>query len=82
MIIGCYFPRCRQRGFIQNGQLPDTPNSGRRLAEKAKALGRRALEEVATLARPETFVGLASQVDRSEVRPEQEAGTRTSASYG
>jgi putative transposase len=33
-----------------------TDNQRRRLAEKAKGLGRRALEEIATLVRPETLL--------------------------
>ena len=42
-------------------------NQRRRLAVKAKALGRKALAEVASIVTPD-LVGLASEVDRPEVR--------------
>jgi hypothetical protein len=40
----------------------------RRLAGKAKRLGRKMLAAVATIVTPETLLGLAPEVDRPEIR--------------
>jgi hypothetical protein len=40
----------------------------RRLAAKSKVLGRKALDRIATIVRPRDFVGMASEIDRPEVR--------------
>jgi len=55
------------REHLTGTRIRYTDNQRRRLAAKAKALGRKALDEVATLVSGNS-VGLASQVDRSEVR--------------
>ena len=53
----------------------------RRLAAKAKGLGRRVLAEIAKIVTPET-VGLASQADCPEIRWEWQAWTRPPSHCG
>src|SRR5260221_10139979 len=47
----------------------------RRLAAKAKGLGRKLLAEVASIVTPRDFVGLASETDRPEIRRQWQART-------
>ena len=77
----------REENRVLREQLGDqrvrlTDNQRRRLAAKAKGLGRKLLADVATIVTPETFFfALAPTADRSEVRWQQEAQPRRSA-YG
>ena len=50
-----------------------TDDQRRRLAAKAKALGRKMLQEVATIVTRANVAGLASETDRGEVRRERQA---------
>jgi len=48
----------------------------RRLAAKAKGLGRRVLREIATIVSPENASSMASKADRSKIRRQQERESR------
>jgi putative transposase len=56
------------REQIGNRRMRFTDDQRRRLAARAKKLGRKVLAEVATIVTPETLlVSLASKVDRAEI---------------
>ena len=62
----------REENRVLKEQIGDkrlllTDDQRRRLAAKAKAIGRRALEDVATIVTPDTLLVLASEADRAEM---------------
>ena len=61
------------REQLGDRRLRLTDEQRRRLAVKAKGLGRKILSEVATIVTPETLLAVASKVDRREVRRQRQA---------
>ena len=60
-------------------RLHFTDDQRRRLAAKAKGIGRKLLREMATIVTPETLLGMASDTDCPEIRRQRATCSRTSA---
>jgi hypothetical protein len=55
------------REHLGTRRIRFTDDQRRRLAVRAKTLGRKLLSDIATIVTPETFTCLASETDRAEV---------------
>ena len=63
------------REQLAGGRLQLNDDHRRRLAVKAKGLGRKLLAEVATIVHTGDVVGVASEADRAKVRRQRQAPT-------